>query len=152
MTPTPDWLTAEQALARILASCPLLPVETLDLVDEAAELGADRALAEDVVAEVDHPPWDNSAMDGYAVHADDVAGATEDAPVELPVADDVPAGSFPQGPLRRGTAVRVMTGAPVPEGATGVIRVEHTARSDADPVGHVRFLRASDADRNIRRR
>lgn len=152
MTPTPDWLTAEQALARILASCPLLPVETLDLVDDAAELGADRALAENVVADVDHPPWDNSAMDGYAVHADDVAGATEDNPVALPVSDDVPAGSFPHGPLRRGTAVRVMTGAPVPEGATGVIRIEHTEGDSADPAGRVRFLRASDADRNIRRR
>lgn len=154
MTPTPDWLWPGEALARILARCPVLPVETLDLVDDEAELGPDRALAEDIVAEVDHPPWDNSAMDGFAVHVDDVASAAEGAPVVLPVSDDVPAGSFPHGPLQRGTAVRVMTGAPVPEGATGVIRVEHTESvggADGAP-GSVRFLGVTDAERNIRRR
>jgi len=154
VTPTPDWLSPGEALARILARCPVLPVETLDLVDDEAELGPDRALAEDIVAEVDHPPWDNSAMDGFAVHVDDVAEASESAPVILPISGDVPAGSFPTGRLRRGTAVRVMTGAPVPEGATGVIRVEHTEVSGEHPGAHgaVCFLRASDAERNIRRR
>ncbi len=151
---TPDWLTADEALGRILARCPLLPPQILDLVEDAAELDGTRALAEDVVAEVDHPPWDNSAMDGFAVHVDDLAGASEDHPVGLPVSDDVPAGSFPAGPLERGTVVRVMTGAPVPEGATGVVRVEHTEPAAADDDGRplVRFLRASDAERNIRRR
>jgi molybdopterin molybdotransferase len=153
---TPDWLTADEALARILARCPVLPGETLDLVDDAADLGPDRALAEDVLAAIDHPPWDNSAMDGFAVHVDDVASASEASPVELPVSGDVPAGSFPGGPLARGTVVRVMTGAPVPEGATGVVRVEHTepAGGAVDPgrATSVRFLRASDAERNIRRR
>jgi molybdopterin molybdotransferase len=154
VTPTPDWLTPDEALARILARCPVLPVETLDLVHDAAELGPDRALAQDIVAEVDHPPWDNSAMDGFAVHVDDVADASESAPVVLPISGDVPAGSFPTDALRRGTAVRVMTGAPVPEGATGVIRVEHTEvpGEHEGPHGAVRFLRASDAERNIRRR
>ena len=154
MTADADWLSAEQGLERILARCPILPAVDLDLVDDAAELGPDRALAEDVVAEIDHPPWDNSAMDGYAVHVDDVASATEETPVELPVSDDVPAGAFPRGPLARGTAVRVMTGAPVPAGATGVVRVEHTGPGGADDRSRrsVRFLRASDAERNIRRR
>lgn len=151
----PDWLTADDALGRILARCPVLAAEPLDLVEDAAELDDTRALAEDVVAEVDHPPWDNSAMDGFAVHADDLAGAGEDDPVELPVSDDVPAGSFPSGPLERGTVVRVMTGAPVPEGVTGVVRVEHTERGGGtDSAGRplVRFLQVSDARRNIRRR
>lgn len=150
MTPTPDWIGVDEALERILASCPTLPAERLDLLDDAAELSAVRALSEDVAARVDHPPWDNSAMDGFAVHVDDVREASEDAPVELPVADDVPAGSFPSGPLARGTAVRVMTGAPIPDGATGVIRVEHTRPGGGD--GRVRFTRASDAERNVRRR
>jgi len=156
MNETPDWLSADQALERILARCPPLPAESLDLVDDAAELAPGRALAEDVRAEIDHPPWDNSAMDGFAVHVDDVASATESSPVELPVSDDVPAGSFPAGPLARGTVVRVMTGAPVPEGATGVVRIEHTEPAGGgDDLGSarvVRFLRASDAERNIRRR
>lgn len=153
MNPAPDWLTADEALRRILGRCPVLPTEMLDLVDDADDLGPDRAIAEDVVAEVDHPPWDNSAMDGFAVHVDDVTTADAEAPVVLPVSDDVPAGSFPLGPLQRGTAVRVMTGAPVPEGATGVIRVEHTeSEHGAGAHGTVRFLRATDAERNIRRR
>lgn len=152
---TPDWLTAEDALDRILARCPVLEPTSLDLIEDAGELDANRALAEDVVAEVDHPPWDNSAMDGFAVHAEDLAGASEDDPVELPVSDDVPAGSFPAGPLERGTVVRVMTGAPVPDGVTGVVRVEHTEPGEgSDPSGRslVRFLGTSDARRNIRRR
>ena len=155
MSDAPDWLSADEALERIFARCLPLPAETLDLVDDAAELGPDRALAEDVVAEIDHPPWDNSAMDGFAVHVDDVAGATEATPVELPISGDVPAGSFPDGPLTRGTAVRVMTGSPVPGGATGVVRVEHTGpavRTDLGDTRAVRFLQASDAERNIRRR
>ncbi len=87
-------------------------------------------------------------MDGFAIRADDVAGASEESPVALPVVDDVPAGGFPRAALSPGTAVRVMTGAPVPDGATGVIRIEHTDGSRDDRV----LIRAdSDARRNIRR-
>ncbi len=137
-----DWVSFPDALAAVLAGCRPLPSVTRAL-DES--LG--RALREDVRSEVDHPPWDNSAMDGFAVRAADVAGAGPDRPVMLPVAGEVPAGGFPEGPLRPGTAVKVMTGAPVPEGATGVIRVEHT---DGGAEGRVSFFESSDAERNIR--
>ncbi len=137
-----DWLSRDEALARILARVAPLGRERRPLDDC---LG--RALAEDVHSEVDHPPWDNSAMDGYAVRAADVAGARPEAPVTLPVSGEVPAGGFPEGPLRPGTVVKVMTGAPVPEGATGVVRVEHT---EPAPDGRVAFLRDDDAGRNIR--
>jgi molybdopterin molybdotransferase len=83
-------------------------------------------LARDVVAPLSLPGFDNSAMDGYAVLADDVAGATADRPVSLPVAEDIPAGRTDELTLKPGTAHRIMTGAPVPAGATAVVPVEAT--------------------------
>jgi molybdopterin molybdotransferase len=138
----PDWLPYPEALARVLERTPPLGTETVPL-----ERTLGRALAADVRSEVDQPPWDNSAMDGFAVRAADVAGASEASPVTLPIRGDVPAGSFPEGPLEPGSAVRVMTGAPVPEGATGVIRVEHT---DGGRDGRVAIRSAEDAEHNIR--
>lgn len=83
-------------------------------------------LAADVVAPLSLPGFDNSAMDGYAVIADDVAAATEDTPVRLPVAEDIPAGRTDPLMLNPGTAHRIMTGAPLPSGATAVVPVEAT--------------------------
>ena len=83
-------------------------------------------LADDVVAPLSLPGFDNSAMDGYAVVADDVAGATEEHPVLLPVAEDIPAGRTDTLTLKPGTAHRIMTGAPLPTGATAVVPVEVT--------------------------
>ncbi|HVV11519.1 gephyrin-like molybdotransferase Glp [Amycolatopsis sp.] len=83
-------------------------------------------LAEDVLAGVSLPPFDNSAMDGYAVRAADVAGASADHPVELPVTADIPAGRTDPPELATGTAHRIMTGAPMPPGADAVVMVEHT--------------------------
>jgi molybdopterin molybdotransferase len=83
-------------------------------------------LAADVVAPLSLPGFDNSAMDGYAVIADDVADATADSPVRLPVAEDIPAGRTDPLTLKPGTAHRIMTGAPLPAGATAVVPVEAT--------------------------
>ena len=83
-------------------------------------------LAEDVVAPLSLPGFDNSAMDGYAVVADDIAGASEEQPVMLPVAEDIPAGRTDPLTLKPGTAHRIMTGAPLPSGATAVVPVEVT--------------------------
>jgi molybdopterin molybdotransferase len=140
--PQADWLGWRQALDTILAHCDTLPAERSE-----APLALGCAVAEHVRASVFHPPWDNSAMDGFAVHAADVRGAARDNPITLPVSDDIPAGSFPSGPLASGTVARVMTGAPVPEGASGVVRVEHTAETSP---GSVTFFLDSDAQRNIR--
>ncbi|EHR52979.1 molybdenum cofactor synthesis domain protein [Saccharomonospora marina XMU15] len=103
-------------------------------------------LAEDVRAGVSLPPFDNSAMDGYAVRAVDVAGASEETPVELPVAEDIPAGRTDVPALLPGTAHRIMTGAPVPPGADSVVVVERTDRGaervrvfgPAEPGAHIR--------------
>ena len=97
------------------------PAVTLPL---AETLGL--VLADDVVAPLSLPGFDNSAMDGYAVVADDVAGATPEQPVLLPVAEDIPAGRTDLLTLKPGTAHRIMTGAPLPTGATGVVPVEAT--------------------------
>lgn len=83
-------------------------------------------LAEDVVAPLSLPVFDNSAMDGYAVQVGDLAGAGPDSPVTLPVAEDIPAGRTDSLTLRPGTAHRIMTGAPLPNGATAVVPVELT--------------------------
>jgi molybdopterin molybdotransferase len=103
-------------------------------------------LADDVVAPLSLPGFDNSAMDGYAVVADDVAAASPEHPVLLPVAEDIPAGRTDPLTLKPGTAHRIMTGGPVPTGATAVVPVETTnaamdtveIRAGAKPGQHIR--------------
>ena len=117
------------------------PPVTLPLADT---LGL--VLADDVVAPLSLPGFDNSAMDGYAVIADDVAGASPEHPVLLPVAEDIPAGRTDELALKPGIAHRIMTGAPVPAGATAVVPVEATdgatdtvaIRATAKPGQHIR--------------
>ncbi|PRW63563.1 molybdopterin molybdenumtransferase [Actinopolyspora mortivallis] len=84
------------------------------------------ALAEPVTTGIPLPPFDNSAMDGYAVRAADLEGATGERPVTLPVTDDVPAGRVEVAELSPGTAQRIMTGAQLPPGADATVAVEHT--------------------------
>ena len=110
-------MSADDALARILAGVPMLPAVESPLLDA---LGL--VLAEDVAADRDVPPFRNSAMDGYAVRGDDVGSA----PVELRVVGELAAGEFPDREVGTGEAMRIMTGAPLPEGADTVVRVEDT--------------------------
>ena len=122
-------LSVEEARARIFAAI-AAPVEAEHgwLVDALW-----RVAAEDVRSDVALPPWDNSAMDGYAIRAADVAVATEDAPVRLEVIGEVRAGQAPETTVRRATAVRIATGAPIPPGADAVVPVEAT--TPVDPAG-----------------
>ncbi len=106
------------AVAALLSRTPVVRLPLADCLGLAA--------AEPVSAPLPLPPFDNSAMDGYAVRAADVAAATTDAPVELPVSEDVPAGRTDSPPLQPGTAHRIMTGAPMPPGADAIVPVEHT--------------------------
>lgn len=93
--------------------------------------GLGRVLAREVVAAVTLPPWDNSAMDGYAIRAVDVSGAAEDAPVRLAVTGEVPAGGVADHAVGHGSAIRIATGAPIPPGADAVVPVEQTTPLDA---------------------
>src|SRR3981189_3098342 len=99
-------------------------------------------LADGGVAALSLAGFDNSAMDGYAVVAEDIADASDAHPVKLPVAEDIPAGRTDALTLAAGTAHRIMTGAPLPAGATAVIPVGATdpvtIRASAQPGQHVR--------------
>jgi len=104
-------------------------------------------LAEDIVAPLSLPGFDNSAMDGYAVVSDDIAAATPEQPVLLPVAEDIPAGRTDALTLRPGTAHRLMTGAPLPVGATAVVPVEATDGA----IDTVSIRASANAGQHIRR-
>ncbi|HEY9854210.1 MAG TPA: gephyrin-like molybdotransferase Glp [Stenomitos sp.] len=135
-------IPVEQALQTILTTVSTLPPEPVDLYQA---LG--RVLAEPVTAHEHLPPFDNSAMDGFAVRVADVQAATADQPVELPIASEVAAGERADVALASGQAIRIMTGAPTPPGAEAVIRVE-----DTEVVGdRVRLKVSAPLGDNIRR-
>ena len=121
-------LSVEAARDIVLEAVPgPLPVESL-----ATDAALGRVLAEPVVAVTALPPWDNSAMDGYAIRSADVAGATEEAPVSLRVIGEIPAGAAPDIAVGEGAALRIATGAPAPAGADAVVPVEQTTPVSAD--------------------
>jgi molybdopterin molybdotransferase len=126
-------LTVEEVRSRIFAAIAGPTGPEVAWLSEARG----RVLASDVISPLSLPPWDNSAMDGYAIRAADVASAGEDAPTVLEVIGEVRAGQAPDVTVRRGTAVRIATGAPVPPGADAVIPVEQTTPLDASgaPTG-----------------
>jgi len=137
-------LTPSEAAQTILQHVTPLPTER-----RALKQALDLVLAEDVRSPIDLPGWDNSAMDGYAVRAADVAGASSDRPATLTVIETVPAGRFPAQPVGPGQATRIFTGAPLPAGADCVIRQE-----DVEPLpdDRVAVRDGQDPGKNIRRR
>lgn len=115
-------ISYDQALSILLSRIKTsTQTETLPLEDS---LG--RIMAEDFYAPFDQPPFPRSPLDGYALRSEDIAGASPDAPVKLEVIDEVMAGHFTDAVVTPGTAVRIMTGAPVPDGADCVIGQEDT--------------------------
>jgi len=136
-------LGVDEASALILAGARALDAEPV-LLDAAVA----RVLAEDVVSPVTLPPWDNASMDGYAVRASDARGASTSNPVRLRVTGTVAAGQRAARGVGEGEAIRIMTGAPVPDGTDSVIRVEDTDAGATEVV--IRDDR--DATRNIRNR
>ncbi|MBF0814864.1 molybdopterin molybdotransferase MoeA [Microbacterium paludicola] len=145
---TDDLLTIEQHLERILAA--VVPTGTITLSLAGA---AGLTLTEPVHARVDVPVFDNSGMDGFAVRFADVAHASPDAPVELRVVADLPAGSGDDPAIAAGEAVRIMTGSPVPSAADAIVPFEDTAGGLADSLGSVSVRRAPRAaGAHVRRR
>jgi molybdopterin molybdotransferase len=142
-------LSVEQALDLVLKRCRVLEAEEVPLLES---LG--RVLATDARSDIDVAPFDNSAMDGYAVHASDLTAATEDSPVTLEVVSHIAAGDSSELEIGPGQAARIMTGAPVPPGADAVVMVEYTEAGDADGStgGTVHVMRAVSPGENIRRR
>lgn len=136
-------LSVAEAAERITAAVAPLPAERTALADA---LGG--VLAEDIRSPITLPHWDNSAMDGYAVHGNDVAGASDAKAVSLPVVGTIAAGAFASRPLARGEAMRIMTGAPLPQGADTVVRVEDTDGG----LERVRVLKDRDVRKNVRHR
>jgi molybdopterin molybdotransferase len=134
-------LTVAEASERILAEIRPLDVETVPL---RRALG--RVCAEDIPATVTMPPWSNSSMDGYAVRSADITPVMSGEPVKLRVVASIAAGEFAPRPLKRGEAMRIMTGAPVPDGADSVIRNEDTDGGTAK----VEIRDARDVWKNIR--
>ncbi len=114
-------LSVEQYLDLVLASVHELPPMELPISDVNGCV-----LAQDIYARWPLPSFDNSSMDGYAVIANDLVGASESTPVILPVIDDIPAGFKSLETLQSGQVIRIMTGAPMPAGADSVIPIEST--------------------------
>ncbi|CAH0136532.1 molybdopterin molybdotransferase MoeA [Microbacterium foliorum] len=129
--------TVEEQLALVLEAVRVLPAETRAVRD-----AAHRTLAEPATAAHDIPLFDNSAMDGFAVRAADVAAASAENPVVLRVVADLPAGVSDDPPLDAGDAARIMTGSPTPTAADAIVPFEDTAGGLADSLGEVRVLRA----------
>src|SRR4030042_3630800 len=114
-------ISVEEALEKILSNFNVLEPED-ELVIDA--LG--RVLAEDIHSTIDIPPLDNAAMDGYAVQAQSTEGASPSSPRILRVIGEVAAGYITKKEVGPGTAIRIMTGAPIPKGADAVVRFEDT--------------------------
>jgi len=132
-------ISVAEASERILARLGALPGEPV-----ATAKAVGRVLSRSVVSTVDSPPWDNSSMDGYAVRSADLTRI----PIRLKVVEEIAAGAFPSLGIDTGETMRVMTGAPVPDGADSVIRREDT--DDGREI--VSIMNDRDAGKNIRRR
>lgn len=140
-------ISVEEALEKILSYADVLEEESTPILDSSGQV-----LAEDIYSGINIPPWDNSAMDGYAVRSGDTRGGSREHPRTLSIIDTVAAGYISSRRLEPGTAIRIMTGAPIPEGADSVVPFEFTDEAerprDADKIG---ILCPAEADWNIRR-
>ncbi len=143
-------ISVEEARAYVLKHFKPLEPERVPILE-----ALDRVLAEDIVSDLNVPPFNNSAMDGYAVLADDIRGATKQSPVTLRVIGDLAAGYMPSQAVEPGTAMRIMTGAVLPPGADTVVRFEETSeavgqKATGKDSDHVEILNAVERGSNVR--
>ena len=140
-------ISVEQALEKILDYVGVLGAEEIPILDTPGQV-----LAEDVVSDINVPPLDNSAMDGYAVIAEDTRGAQQQSPKGLEVIGTIPAGSISEKKVTPGTSMRIMTGAPVPNGADAVVQFENTDETQREPnSSDIGILAEANPGLNIRR-
>ena len=144
-------ISVEEALEKILQEVDTLEEESVPILESLGQV-----LAEDIKSDINVPPLDNSAMDGYAVQSKDTLGASEKSPRCLRVIDTVMAGSIPRKRVLPGTAIRIMTGAAIPQGADSVVQFENTdeeqrKKSAADrPITEVGVFVATRSGSNVR--
>jgi len=151
----PRVLGYEEARERVLDGVRPMPGEIVPLAEARG-----RALRESIRAPHPLPPFRNSSMDGYATRSDDLAGASRERPVELPVVEVLPAGRVASRALRAREAMRIMTGAALPEGADAVVPFEDSERiggpgegappGHPDPLERARFVRPMRPGENVR--
>lgn len=144
-------LSVQEARERILSNFQPVPTDSIALI-----ASADRVLADEVAAAYDLPLFDNSSMDGFAIRASDSSPAAATSRVTLRVVADIPAGSAQRVTLAPGEAARIMTGAPLPQGADAVIPVEETdfeSRDAGTPAPkEISFTKTIPAGKNVRPR
>jgi len=144
-------VSVEEALEKILSYVEVLEPEEKPILDCLGQV-----LAEDIYSTIDIPPLDNSSMDGYAVRAEDSYGASKSSPKNLTVVGEVAAGSMPTAEIEPGTAIRIMTGAPLPEGADAVVQFEDTdeasRKSSHGNLSQIGILRQVEKGLNVRYR
>ena len=142
-------ISVEEALDKVLNYVEVLDPEQKPILNCLGQV-----LAEDVYSTIDIPPLDNSAMDGFALRAEDTCGASESSPVYLAVVGEVAAGSMPTEDVKPGTAIRIMTGAPLPRGADTVIQFENTdevsRKSSKKDLSHIAILCQAKKGLNVR--
>lgn len=142
-------LSVEEAQQRILEKITPCCIVTVPLAKACG-----RILGRNIVSEIDLPSFANSSMDGYAVRAEDVVGASKKNPVTLSVIEDIPAGAQPELHIQAGQAARIMTGAPLPPGADAVVPLEDTIPSPGEdgPVtpGNIEIVKEVDTGAYIR--
>jgi molybdopterin molybdotransferase len=139
-------ISVEEALQKVLEEVNILEAESVPILDTLGQV-----LAEDIKSDINVPPLDNSAMDGYAVRSEDTKGASENAPRYLRVIDTVMAGSISKKKVTPGTAIRIMTGAPIPAGADTVVQFERTNEENNTDNTRIGILEEIRPDLNIRR-
>ena len=144
-------ISVEEALEKILSYVEILEPEEKPILDCLGQV-----LAEDIYSSIDIPPLDNSAMDGYAVQAKDTYGASTSSPKYLVVIGEVAAGAMPTKEVKPGTAIRIMTGAPLPKGADAVVQFEDTdevtRKASGDNLSQIGILRQVKEGLNVRYR
>lgn len=113
-------ITIEEALEIVLKETKVLGFETVNILNSL-----NKVLAEDIYSKDNLPPFDKSAMDGYAIISDDTENASEENPVKLKIKGTIKAGDFYEGQLKCGESLKIMTGAPIPNGADAVIQIEN---------------------------
>ena len=144
-----DMLSVEEAYERVMASFSALDAVEVPLLECLGQ-----TLAEDIASPLALPPLANSGMDGYALQGADIAGASADLPRRLPVIGIVAAGQLPDRALEAGTAIRIMTGAPVPDGADTVVPFEETdevqRKREGRPLDEVAVFSEMPVGANVR--